>query len=228
MEVTLDTNAVIALANDEPGARFLKPLRDYYHKQGLITLSVGRTAFLEAIPRDVTESELIFAEKRIAAAGLNIEGVQLDRAGQIMAYRCLKCNAITYGHEHDMGYMELIHTILKGKKEIDRSYYEYRKRRSNDPEEIVQKVWHNHFNDVLGLFEHISWGGDIFVTSDRDFLTKRTKLARVVPGKILNYEEALETLSAMSLPVPKTLQLWQPRIAIRQCTSCYFKQQSAS
>lgn len=124
--------------------------------------------------------------------------------------------------------MELLHNILKGEKEIDRSYYEYRKRRITDPEKLVQKVRHNHFNDVLGLFEHISWGGDIFVTSDHDFLTKRTKLARVVPGKILNFQETLETLSAMSLPMPTTLQPWQQRIALQQCTSCYFKQQFAS
>ena len=46
MEVTLDTNAVIALANDEPESKYLKPLRDLYHQQMLITLFVGRMTFL--------------------------------------------------------------------------------------------------------------------------------------------------------------------------------------
>ncbi len=226
MEVTLDTCVVIALANDEPDAKYLKPLRDL-HRQGLITLSIGRSTFLEAEPKNATEPLHVILEKRIAAAGLNIDGVHLYRSGQPIAYHCLECNAIAYGHEDDLIYAQRIRNILTGEKKIDARYYEYRQRRINDPEEIVKRVWHNHFNDIWGLFEHVSWGGDIFVTSDPDFLKKRDKLALLVPGKILGFKETLEELSKTPLPLPKT-PAWQPRLETSQCIRCRFKQQLAS
>ena len=219
MDVTLDTNAVIALANSEPDAEYLRQLRDLYHRQGLITLSVGRVTFLETMPKGATEP-------LIAAAGLNIDHVHLYRGGQPIAYRCLECNAIAFGHEYDMAYAQHIRDILTGNKKIDANYYQYRQRRINDPEKKVEKDWHNHFNDVWGLVDHVSWGGDIFVTRDDDFLKKRDKLAIIIPGKILSPKGTLEELSKMSLPLPKT-PAWQPRLVIPQCAHCSRKRRLA-
>ena len=236
MEVTLDTNAVIALANDTLGAHrseadrvaaeYLKQLLDY-HRQGLIRVSVGRTTFLEEEPKDVTDPPHVFSEKRIAAAGLNIDRVQLYRSGQPIAYHCRGCNAIVYWHQYDFYYKQQIHNVLTGNKKINAHYYEYRQRRINDPEEEVKKKWHNHFNDIWGLFEHVSWGGDIFVTSDPDFLNKQDQLAKIVPGKIWSPKQTLEELSKMSLPLPQK-PAWQPRLEIPQCIGCSLKQQLAS
>lgn len=227
MEVTLDTCAVIALANDEPDAIYLKTLRDEYHRQGLITLSVGEITFLEAMPKDATEPPHVIAEKRIAAAGLNIDRVQLYRSWQFIAFHCRECNAITYAPEYDQGYAQCIRNILTGNKKIDFRYHQYRQRRINDPEEKVKRVWHNHFNDVWGLVEHVSWGGDIFVTSDPDFLNKTDKLAKVVPGMILSPKDTVEYLSTMSLPLPPK-PAWQPRLEIQQCIHCRLKRLVAS
>lgn len=227
MEVTLDTCAVIALANDEPDAKYLRTLRDEYHRQGLITLSIGRTILFEEEPKDVTDPPHVFNEKRIAAAGLNIDRVQLYRSGQHIAYHCLGCNAITYWHQYDFYYKQQICNVLTGKKKIDDRYYEYRKRRINDPEEEVKKKWHNQFNDIWGLFEHVSWGGDIFVTSDLGFLNKTDKLAKVVPGMILSPKDTVEYLSTMSLPLPPK-PAWQPRLEIQQCIHCRLKRLVAS
>jgi len=227
MEVTLDTCAVIALANDEPDAKYLKTLRDEYHRQELITLSVGRTIYFEAMPKDTTEPTHVISEKRIADAGLNIDRVQLYRSGQPIAFHCRECNAITYAPEYDQGYAQCIRDILTGNKKIDSRYYQYRQRRINDPEEKVKRVWHNHFNDVCGLVDHIAWGGDIFVTSDPDFLNKTDKLAAVVPGKILSPKATLDYLSNMSIPLPKP-PAWQPRVAIQQCIGCRLKHLVAS
>ncbi len=226
MEVTLDTCAVIALAKDEPDAKYLKLLLDY-HRQGLITLSVGRTILFEEEPKDVTDPPYVFNEKRIASAGLNIDRVQLYRSGQPIAYHCLGCNAITYWHQYDFYYKQQISNILTGKKKIDDRYYEYRQRRINDSEEEVKKKWHNQFNDVWGLFEYVSWGGDIFVTSDLGFLNKTDKLAAVVPGKILSPKATLDYLSTMSLPLPPK-PAWQPRLEIQQCIGCRLKHLVAS
>lgn len=218
MEVTLDTNAVIALANKEPDAEYLRELLDR-HRQGLITLSVGRVAFLEATPKGAKELPHVIAEKRIADAGLNMDRVQLYRAGQHLAYHCQECGALTFDSELDRGYALCIHSILAGAKKIDFNYYAYRQRRINDLEEVVQKSWHNHFNDVWGLIEHVSWGGNIFVTSDHDFLKKRQKLAVVVPEKILNPKETLEELDKMAFPLPAPPG-WLPRLSVPQCMRC--------
>jgi hypothetical protein len=234
MEVTLDTNEVITLAKDALGtymseaerldAEHLKLLRDFYHKRGLITLSVGRITFLEAEPKDATEPPNVIAQKRIVDAGLNIDRVQLERGWQFIPVYCRNCNGIVFGH--DLDYAQLIRSILTGNKKIDAHYHQYRQRRMNDPEEKVERIWHNHFNDIWGLFEHVSWGGDIFVTSDPDFLKKRDKLALVVPGKILRPKETVELLSKMALPLTKA-PAWQPRVAIQQCRICRLKQQLA-
>ena len=236
MEVTLDTNAVIALANDALGAhrseadrvaaKYLKPLLDY-HRQELITLSVGRTTFLEAMPKNTTEPPYVITEKRIVDAGLNIDRVQLYRSKQHIAFRCRECNAITYAPEYDLGYAQQIRNVLTGNKKINAQYYEYRQSRINDPEEDVKKKWHNHFNDIWGLVEHVSWGGDIFVTSDPDFLNKQDQLAKIVPGKIWSSKQTFEELSKMSLPLPKK-PAWQPRLEIQQCIRCRLKQQIVS
>ena len=49
----------------------------------------------------------------------------------------------------------------------------------------------NAKNDALGLCAHVSWGGDIFVTSDNDFLKKRDTFLELVPGQILTLREAV-------------------------------------
>lgn len=118
MEGTLDTNAIIALANDEPDAVYLKVLRDDYHRRELITLSVGRSTFLERIPNGATDPHVI-AEKRIADACLNIARVELYRSGSSLGVYCRGCNSYVYGVGLERSYAQLIHDIVTGKKNID-------------------------------------------------------------------------------------------------------------
>ncbi|GHO51246.1 hypothetical protein KSX_94090 [Ktedonospora formicarum] len=47
--VTLDNNAILALAMNEPNAVYLKPLIDF-HLGGTISLSIGVSTFLEEVP----------------------------------------------------------------------------------------------------------------------------------------------------------------------------------
>lgn len=158
---------------------------------------------------------------------LNIDRVQLYRSGQFIAFRCRECNTITYAPEYDRGYAQCIRDILTGNKKIDSRYYQYHQRRINDPEEKVKRVWHNHFNDISGLVDHVAWCGDIFVTSDPDFLKKRDKLAKVVPGMIVSPKDTVEHLSNMSLPLPPKTAL-QVRLSIAQCWHCSILHQEAS
>lgn len=226
MDITLDANAIIDLANNEHDAKYLKVLRDDYHKQGLITLSVGRTTFLERIPKGATDPPLVIFEKRIADAGLNIDRVVLYRSGPSLGVYCRGCNSYVYGVGLERSYAQLIHDTVTGKKNIDFGYYQYRERRKSDPEEKVLKKWHNQKNDTLGLFEHVTWGGDIFVTRDKGILNKRDKLASIVPGKIFNAKETLDELSRMALPLPQKPP-WHFRLEVQHCEICRFKQQVA-
>ncbi len=117
--------------------------------------------------------------------------------------------------------------MVTGEKNIDYGYYQYRERRKNDPEEEVQRKWHNQKNDTLGLFEHVKWGGDIFVTSDKGILNKRDKLASIVPGKIFTPQETLEELSKMELPLLQKPP-WHFRLEVQHCEICRIRQQMVS
>lgn len=226
MDITFDNNAIIDLEENRDDAEYLRAIRDEYHRPGHVTISIGRSIFLERRPGDTTEATAAFFEEKFAAAGLNIERVQLYRAGEDMAYHCLECNAIVYGAMYDIGYNQLIHRILTGDKVFDFTYYPYRQRRGDISEEEAQQKWLNHKNDVCGLVEHVSWGGDIFVTRDKGILKKRDDLAQVVPGKILSPKETLEELRKLSFPLPDTSQGWpQPRLKLAQCEYCCIKKQ---
>jgi hypothetical protein len=224
MDITFDNNAIIDLEENRPDAEYLRAIRDEYHRPGYVTISIGRSIFLEGRPKNTLETDAEFFDKKIAAAGLNIERVQLRRAGEHMAYYCLECNAITYGAEYDIGYHQLIHRIVTGDKDFDFTYYPYRQRRNDLPEEKARQKWFNHKLDIGGLVEHVAWGGDIFVTRDKGILNKRDALAQVVPGKILNPKETLEELRQLSFPLPEKPHGWsQPRLAIAQCIHCRIK-----
>ncbi len=60
----------------------------------------------------------------------------------------------------------------------------------------IREKWMNAKNDALGLCAHVSWRGDIFVTSDKHFHKARVKaeLSLLVPGKILRPEDAVQEI----------------------------------
>lgn len=223
MNITLDTNAVIALENNEPDAIFLRPLLTL-HQEERITLYLGLSTYLEPLPMWATDPPEIFHEKRIAAAGLNIPQVHLYEHPHILAFSCRTCGALFYDERMSSSYAACIHRVMCGEQLIDFSFHAYRRRREQDPEEAVRKKWHNTKNDTLGLYEHVTWGGDIFVTSDRQhFLNKRSQLAVIVPGKILTPQETLETLNQLDLTVPRQEMSWLPRVVAERCYTCFLK-----
>jgi hypothetical protein len=63
-------------------------------------------------------------------------------------------------------------------------------------EEEIKRKWWNAFNDSYGLCIHVSRGGDIFVTDDGGFYkpSRREGLRRLVPGKILRPQEAVQEM----------------------------------
>jgi len=65
----------------------------------------------------------------------------------------------------------------------------------------IRENWMNAKNDALGLCAHVSWGGDIFVTSDKDFHKARLKarLSLLVPGKILRPEDTVQEIERQRL-----------------------------
>jgi hypothetical protein len=58
----------------------------------------------------------------------------------------------------------------------------------------IREKWMNAKNDALGLCAHVSWKGDIFVTSDKHFykVQAQAKLSSLVPGKILPPRDAVQ------------------------------------
>ncbi len=60
----------------------------------------------------------------------------------------------------------------------------------------IREKWMNAKNDALGLCAHVSWHGDIFVTSDKHFhkAQVKAKLSLLVPGKILRPEDIVQEI----------------------------------
>jgi hypothetical protein len=88
-----------------------------------------------------------------------------------------------------------IHEILF--PTIDFENRNYRTRVLNDPtSDTGDPQWRNKKSDVLVLWSHIHFHGDIFVTSDNNFrsVSKKGQLIALGAGAILTPQEAVMTI----------------------------------
>jgi hypothetical protein len=75
---------------------------------------------------------------------------------------------------------ESIHRILF--PEIEFLHSDYCSAQGLDPESGDDHPWHNAKCDVLVMWSHIHYGGDIFVTSDKNFHRQHRKDALIELG----------------------------------------------
>ena len=88
-----------------------------------------------------------------------------------------------------------IHKILF--PTIDFDNRDYRTRVLNDPtSDTGDPKWRNAKCDVLVLWSHIRFNGDMFVTSDKNFYkqSKKEQLIALGAGNILRPHEAVSTI----------------------------------
>ncbi len=190
MNVTLDTNCIIDLEDNTPTAPFLRHLISFYDAQK-ISLRVVAISASERIRGGTYATSFSKFKQKIVAAGLGHVEILPTLAYPGMAFPdwCYPTG------EESTSLERKIHEILF--PTIDFENRDYRTRVLNDPTSGTgDPRWRNAKCDVLVLWSHIRFNGDIFVTSDRNFRkqSKKVQLIALGAGNILRPQEAVPTI----------------------------------
>lgn len=193
MKVTLDRNCIIALENDEPEAPALRQLVAF-HNVGKISLRVTAISIAERERKGAPPQYIEEFKQRIEAIGLGTIEIfpTLAYLGLAIVGWCYPAGEETAVFERK------IHEILFPTTEF--SYTDYCKRLGIDPtEDEVDRKWRNRKCDVLTMWGHIRFEGDIFITSDRNFHreSRKPKLIALGAGQILTPQEAVAFLNSI-------------------------------
>lgn len=187
MNVTLDTNCIIALEENRPEAPFIRELMSLHDASTVHLRVVAISASERKLDGTYALSFNEFKQK-IAAVGLGQVEILPTLAYPGMAFPdwCYPTGMETTIFERR------IHEVLFPTLEF--SYLEYRNRLGIDPtSDNIDPKWRNKKCDVLALWSHIRFQGDIFVTSDGNFhsVSKKGQLTSLGAGSILTPQEAI-------------------------------------
>jgi len=188
--VTLDNMCIIDLEQNRQYAPQIKKLIQM-HRNKEISLRVVATSASElkldhTHPRHFNEFK-----QRIASAGL--DGVEiLPTLGRFDFSFLDYC---VYGDRWRDELEKEIQSILFGTDEVE--YPDFCQKHGYD--KGAKKAWNDWVRnkcDVLTLWSHIWYNGDIFVTNDKNFhcQTKKPKLVELGSGKILTQPEVVKML----------------------------------
>lgn len=190
MNVTLDTNCIIDLEKNTPTAIFLRQLISFHDAQAInlrvVAISASERKSDGTYPLSFNEFK-----QKIEAAGLGHVEILPTLAYPGMAYPdwC-------YPTGGEPGSLERkIHEILF--PTIDFDNLDYRARVLIDPaSDTGDPKWRNAKCDVLVLWSHIHFNGEVFVTSDKNFRkqSKKGRLIAIGAGNILTPQDAVFTI----------------------------------
>jgi hypothetical protein len=186
MNVTLDTNCLIALEESEPEAPFLRQLITF-HDVKKINLRVVAISASERKPDGTYASNFAEFQQKIAAVGLgNVEILTpIAYSGITFAEWCLAADDEMIELERK------IQEVLFPTIHFD--YETYNDDRNHDNINVRRR---NAKCDVLAMWSHVRFNGDVFVTSDMNFHKQRKKdqLIALGAGNILKPQEAVSTI----------------------------------
>ena len=176
MNVTFDTNCIIALENNEPAADDLRRIVRSATEQKL-KLRVVAISASERPHRSETSTGFSGFEQRIANVGLKEGVTEILSAPSI--WNVSHWDHSTWMTKADSAKMRQIHGILFPNHPFELS---------GDP----RGKWLNRAIDTLALWTHLRHGGGAFVTTDDDdFLTKKASIEQQLGGtSILTPREA--------------------------------------
>lgn len=190
MNVTLDTNCIIALEGSRPEAPFIRKLISLHDTQ-IISLRVAAISASEKKLDGTYLADFNEFKAKIAAVGLGHVEILRPIAYFGMCYWdwCYLGGGWASILDHK------IHEALFPNIEFD--YLKYRDRLGIDPKsDIIDAKWRNAKCDVLAMWSHIRFDGDIFVTEDKNFRKpkKKAQLIALGAGNILRAQEAASSL----------------------------------
>jgi len=189
LKVTLDNNCIIDLEKNNNYAPHLRKLVEMHGGQR-INLRVTAISASEQKPDQTYVSHLNEFKHRLAIIGLgNVEILPtiLYVGLGFIGY------SLVGGGELDK-LERKIQRILFPTIEVE--YSDFCKKRGLKRDD--RKAWRRWVNakcDVLALWSHIWYNGDIFITRDNNFHRKAEKLTKVGAGKIQRPIEALKLIN---------------------------------
>ena len=190
LNVTLDNNCIIDLEQNRAAAPYIKKLVQMHSDQE-INLRVVAISASEQKPDRTYVSHINEFKERIAAVGL--ANVEILATIAYLDIAFLGYSLLSGGTLEELE--RKIQRILFPTIELE--YGDFCKKRGLKPDN--RKAWRKWVNakcDVLALWSHIWYSGDIFVTRDQNFHkeTKKLQLIALGAGKILKPVETVELL----------------------------------
>ncbi len=190
LSVTLDNNCIIDLEQNRQATPHLKRLIQM-HIDGKINLRVAAISASERKPDDTYISHFDEFKERITAVGLGEVEILATPLYVGLGYVGY---SLAGGRE-----LEELERKIQGIlfPTIEFEYSDFCKKHGLDPDSgKAWRKWVNAKCDVLALWSHIWYDGDIFVTSDKDFHkeTVKPRLIELGAGQILRPDESLELL----------------------------------
>ncbi|MDH5794111.1 MAG: hypothetical protein OEZ18_06090 [Candidatus Bathyarchaeota archaeon] len=192
LDVTLDNNCIIDLEQNNAIASHLRKLIQM-HCDHKINLRVVAISASERKPDQTYVSHFDEFKERINKIGLGDVKIleTIAYVGLSFVGYCLVGG----------GALEELESEIQGIlfPRIELCYSDFCKKRNLDPnDEKAWRKWTNIKCDVLALWSHVWYKGDIFVTTDKHFHKKTVKprLVKLGAGKILRPDEAVKLLAS--------------------------------
>lgn len=185
LKLTLDTNCIVALdERREPAADCLDSLLAL-HEAGKVNLRLVATSASERQQHGPYLENFSFFQDRLSSLGLEHLEVLLP----VMTLDVSYLDHAVLAGEDDITLLQRIHAVLFPDQPYE--LQEALDRAGPGADRLaVEHKWRNRSLDVQGLWCHIRCGGDIFVTSDRNFIKKRNRLATLGASLVLTPREA--------------------------------------
>jgi len=183
VKITLDTNCIIDLEQNRPGAEALKALIDA-SQRGQVELAVAAISASEKTPSGDYLSNFSEFEERIKRLGLS--GAEILEPMGI--YDVTYYEHFIYSDDGMEKLLQEVHAVLFPR--IPFNHHEYRLSR-NLPLGELDPHWRNALCDDLALWCHIHYGRDVFLTNDTNFhkQSKKPRLVALGAKEILRPEE---------------------------------------
>lgn len=188
--LTLDNNCIIDLEQNREDAPQIRRLIQMHHNEEISLRVVAVSA--SELKQDKQTHPKNFGEfvQRIQSAGLGDVEILPTLARWDLSFwdQCVWSGRWLEELEKE------IQTVLFSEGEVEYSDF-CRKYHYDEGAQEKLDEWVRRKCDVLTLWSHIWYNGDIFVTRDDNFLkTKKSKLVELGAGKILRPTEAVKML----------------------------------
>ena len=185
-KLTLDTNCLIDVEEGRPAALSIKSLWDA-HDDGKIQVRLVGISASERQPGGIFAPTIEVFLSKVEALGVG----HLDILKPVGIWDVTYWDWMLWGPEGAEELLQEIHAILFPNMPFD--YADYCMSAGINPkDEPLDGKWRNARCDVVALWTHIYYGGDVFITSDQNFhrAMKKPRLIALGAGDIMKPDEA--------------------------------------